>query len=789
MLRHFILISLRSFLRFRTTFLINLIGLTGGLTCSLLIYLWVQDELAVDAYHANGYRIYQVMTNHHNADGIVTMDATPDPLAETLAKEMPEIEYAAAYTPSEWFGDFVIEKGDNKVKATGAFASNDYLKVFTLPILRGNGDQLLKDPNSIIISRSLARKLFDSEDVVGKTIRWRLVSLTNEVTITGVSDDAPGQTTQKFDFILSFEFWKNMLGSQDTWNNFNASAFILVRDGVDIAALGDKIHGFLKTKDANVTTTLLLQPFSRKYLHGTYVNGVPSGGRIEYVRLFSIIAIFILVIACINFMNLSTARASTRLKEVGVKKAFGVARTSLAMQYLTESTAMAVVCLMLSLVVVQISLPIFSLLTDKHLSLTWTSNTAWMILGMTALTGLMAGSYPALLLSGFSPATILKGRMGGSAGEQWARKGLVIFQFTLTIILIASVLVVYKQIEYIQGRHIGFDKEHVIRFQKEGTVATNFHAFLEGVRAIPEVEQASAISQNVLDVAAFTSDISWPGRDATQEIKFSSLIVEPGLIETLGMEMASGRSFSRDFNDSTAVLFNEAAIHAMGMTDPIGNSVTMWGQKREIVGVVKDFHFQSMHESIKPVVFALATQPLDLHHVMVRLSAGNETAAIQKIGSLYSEFNPGYSFDYSFLDHDFQRQYSAETKVASLSRYFAFIAILISCLGLFGLAAFTAERRVKEFGIRKVLGSSDLSLALLLSRDFTRVVLISVVLGIPVSYLLTQEWLRSFAYAIQLEWWYFVVAGLSALLISWLTVGSQALKAARSNIVESLRTE
>lgn len=790
MLQHFSLIALRSFARFKSTFIINVIGLSTGLACTLFIYLWVQDELAVDAFHENGDRLYQVMTNHNNSDGIVTMDATPDPLAETLALEVPEVEYAAAATPSFWFGDFVLEEGENKIKARGEFAGNDFLKMFTIPVERGNPASLLTDPNSVVISQSLAERIFKSQDVVGRTLTWRLVSLSNEVTITGVFRDLPASSSERFDFLLSFEYWKQLVQSQENWSNFNASAYILLKEGVDGKALNVKIRDYIKSKDPNTNVTLLLQPYADKYLHGKYVNGQASGGRIEYVRLFSIIAGFILLIACINFMNLSTARASRRMKEIGIKKAFGVSRASLAMQYLTESIFISMFCLVVAVVMVELSLPVLNEVTGKSLLFHWTPVAIATLVSIAAITGILAGSYPALFLSGFSPGDVLKGRMPVAAGEAWARKGLVVFQFSLTIILISSVLVIHQQIGYIQSRNIGFDKDHVIHFQKEGAIAEKLDAFLGELRRHPDVAEASSISQNIIDVQAFTGDVVWPGKDAGQAVKFAVLTVHEDLIETLGMKVTQGRSFSRDFQDnSSRLMFNEAAIRLMGLREPVGQRITFWGEECEVIGVVGDFHFQSLHETVKPVVFVLASQPLDLHHVMVRLKAGSEASAIEGVRSIYQQFNPGYSFDYQFLDQDFQRQYSSETRVGSLSTYFAGMAVAISCLGLFGLVTFTAERRRKEIGLRKALGSSSLNIVLLLTRDFTRIVIAAIAVGVPISYLVAREWLKTFAFAIELEWWYFLVAGLSALVIAWLTVGAQALKAASTKPAEVLRAE
>lgn len=789
MIRHFALIALRSFVRFKNTFIVNVVGLTSGLSCALFIYLWVQDEYMVNAYHENRDRLYQVLTNHHNADGIVTMDATPDPLAETLASSMPEVEYAAAATPSSWFGDFVLEDGDNKTKAMGEFVANDYFRMFTIPVIRGNISSLLTDKNSIVISQSLAHRMFGTDDIIGKTITWRLVNISNLVKVTGVFQDLPSHSSERFDFVLSFEYWKQMLQSQDNWGNYNASAYVLLRDGTDPARFNDKIRDFLDTKVPETSTTLLLQRYDEKYLNGNYENGLPAGGRIQYARLFLIIAGFILVIACINFMNLSTARATRRMKEIGIKKAFGVGRGSLALQYLTESTLISILCLILAVALVDLALPLLDSVTGKSLQFHWSAGQIAVLLIIGLATGLLAGSYPALLMSGYAPGDVLKGRIPSTGREGWARKGLVVFQFSITIILFCSVMVVYKQIQFIQTKGIGFDKDHVIHFQKEGAIANKLDEFLSAVRQLPEVEDASAISQNVIDTQAFTGDVSWPGKDETQAVKFAVLAVDERLIETLGMEMALGRSYSDQYNDTARLIFNESAIRTMGLDDPIGQRIRYGGRDREIIGVVKDFHFQSLHETVKPMVMLPATQPLDLHHVVVRLAAGSEAEGIEKIRTAYENFNPGYVFDFQFLDQDFQHQYNAELRVSSLSKYFAVMAITISCLGLFGLVTFTAEQRRKEIGIRKALGSSSLAVMLLLTSEFTRIVLLAIAIGIPLSWIAAREWLSTFAFSIELNWLYFALGGICALALAWATVAGQALKASMAKPADVLRSE
>jgi ABC-type antimicrobial peptide transport system permease subunit len=566
---------------------------------------------------------------------------------------------------------------------------------------------------------------------------------------------------------------------------------VILHEGTDVEALNEKIGDFVTSHGDQKNVTLFLKKYSTQYLYGRFENGVQSGGRIEYVRLFSIIAIFILFIACINFMNLSTARASRRAKEVGIKKAVGARRGSLFGQYISESLLITLLSLGTALLIVWIFLPQFNQITDKQMQLEFSDPKllTW-FLGITIFTGVLAGSYPALYLSGFKPVVILKGEMRGSIGELIARKGLVVFQFTLSVILIVAVLVVYRQIEFVQNKNLGYEKDNVIYFETNGRVDENVNTFLTEIKNIPGVVNASSIGHDMIGRQNNTSGLQWDGKDPESKILFENVRVNYDLLETLGIEMVDGRTFSRDFStDSSKIIFNEAAIKVMGYEEePIGKTITLWeNYDFEIVGVAKDFHFQSLHTQVNPLFFRLV--PDQTWNVMVKISGGQEKETLERIKRFYEDYNPGFTFDYQFLDDEYQRQYAAEQRVATLSRYFAGLAIVISCLGLFGLAAFTAERRIKEIGIRKALGSSVSNIFYLLTSDFTKLVVLSILIALPVSYMLVYSWLERFAFRIQLGAWFFIGAGLIALVIAWITVGSQAIKAARVNPAECLKDE
>lgn len=793
MFRHTLILIYRNFKRFKSTALINFVGLSTGLACTLLIYLWVNDELGIDRFHKNDNRLFQVMANHHLSQGIETWTATPDLLAETMADELPEIEYATAIiNPEEWFGKFTLSTPNEKYKAIGQFAGKDFFNLFSYELIQGNKHQVLTQKNSMAISEELALKLFNTtNNVIGKAIEWQLQNWQGQHQITGVFKSTPANSSQQFDFIIPFEAFKDIslkMGRNLHWDNHGPSTYIVLKEGINEDRFNDKISGFIKSKYEDSDVTLFLAPYSENYLHGQYENGKSAGGRIIYIKLFSLIALFILVIACINFMNLSTAKASSRTKEIGVKKVVGAGRKALIYQYLGESISMTFISLLGAVLLVAVLLPQFNEITGKQLSLDFEIGIVLSFIGIGLFTGLVAGSYPALYLSAFNPALVLKGKSNKSVRELWARKGLVIFQFTLSVILIVSVLVIYRQIEFVQSQNLGYNKDNILYFEKEGNVAKDQEAFTRQLKNVPGIVNVSSISTSMTGSHATTFGIDWEGKNPDEDINFEQVDVDYDLIETMSMEMKEGRSFSRDYStDTTKIIFNEAAIEAMGLINPIGAQVNVWGQDYEIIGVTRDFHFESFHEKVNPLFMFLRPQRTNL--IMTRIEAGREREIIERFESIYEKFNPGYSLQYKFLDQAYQAQYQAEERIAALSKYFAGLAIVISCLGLFGLAAYTAERRMKEIGIRKILGSSYFGIISLLSRDFTTMVLIAIVIAMPISHRLSEGWLESFAYRIDLQWWFFLVPGLVALVIAWFTVGIQVLKAAATNPLLYLRDE
>ena len=784
MLRHHLILAYRNYRKFKSSFIINLLGLSSGLACTMLIYLWVDDELKMNGFHKNDERLFQVMAHQHYSNEIMTTSSTPGLLAEALKEEIPDIEFAATTT---WINTQTLSYGDLNQKAEGYFVGRDYFSIFSYELIHGEPSQVLQDKNSIVISESLARNIFGKDaDAIGKQVEWQHQKT---FMVTGVFKDIPHSSSYQFDFVLPFDAFKDDNEWVLNWQNNGPSTFVSLRKHAISQDVSAKITDFIKTKHEETHIKLFLQKYSERYLHGSYENGVLSGGRIEYVHLFSIIALFILTIACINFMNLSTARASRRAKEVGIKKAVGAPKMALITQFITEAFAMSLASMLLACIIVFLFLPEFNQITDKEIVIDPTPGMIISILIIIVVTGFVSGSYPALYLSGFRPVKVLKGEIRGSVGELWARRGLVIFQFSLSILLIISVIVVYKQVEFVQNKHLGYDKENIFYFPIEGRIEKHLETFISELKQLPGVLNASSSGHNFLGQQNNTYGVEWDNKDPYDKILFENVRINYDMIETIGVQLKEGRTFSKQFsNDTSKVVFNEAAIAVMDMEDPVGKTVKLWGEKDvEIIGVVENFHFQSLHEEVNPLFFILI--PEQTWNVMVRIESGRTKEALSHVQKFYESFNPGFAFTYEFIDQRYAQQYAAEQRVSVLSRYFAGIAILISCLGLFGLAAFTAERRIKEIGIRKVLGSSVGNIVYLLTSDFTKMVFYSILIAIPIAYFSIRNWLDKFAYRIDLDMWFFIGAGICALVIAWLTVSYQAIRAAFINPAECLRDE
>jgi putative ABC transport system permease protein len=803
MLNNHLKMTWRRLLRERQFTILNLVGLSTGLTCAILIGLWVHDELRIDHDNVKDKQLFQVLQNGHNQQGIETVEPTPGLLASALREEVPEIEYSTSVIPATWFSNKgLISVDDTHIRVSGQFVGKEYFEIFTCPFIEGAQNQLFSDKYRIAISDALAIKLFHtSSHIIGKTITWNQDNFNGQYQIVGVFKSLRAHRTAQFDMLLNYDLFLEKNPKLENWDNSDPSTYVIVKAGADIDRLGQKISRFVKTKNEKSDVSLLLQKYADRYLYNHYENGAPSGGRIEYLRLFTIIALFILVVACINFMNLSTARASRRLKEVGVKKVMGASRATLIRQYLGESLFMAFLSLLISITMVLCVLPAFNSITGKELRLQFDSSLILGIFVITTFTGLVAGSYPALYLSGFKAAAVLKGKLRSSVGELSARKGLVIFQFVLSAVLIVSVLVVYKQMQYIRSTDLGYNRDHIIFFDKGGIESEtkedykpgglfekNLISFIDQIKQIPGVIDATNFRHSITNRHGGTTDVQWEGKQPGDLTSFTDLAAGYDFIETLGIQMAAGRSFSREFGaEKSKIIFNQAAINAMGLKNPIGKIVHVWGEDKQIIGVAKDFHFESFYENLKPCFFDFSYNR-HVSRIMVKINAGTEKSTIGRIAEFYHDFS-GEHLQYQFLDADYQALYTSEERVSLIARYFAGLAILISCLGLFGLAAFTAQKRQKEIGIRKVVGASGLQVGLMLSKEFLKPVMISMLIAFPISWWAMSAWLHVFAYRITMGLTIFIIAGALILLITMLTVGFQSIKAALTNPVGSLRNE
>jgi predicted permease len=788
MLRNYIKIAWRNLWKNKTFSFINILGLALGMACSLLIMIWVQSELKMDHFHQNDSRLYRVMENQHYVGVINTFPSTPGVLAENIVKDFPEIQLASQML---WENTPLFTVGNTFEKEKGRYVQGDFLTMFSFPLKEGDPKTALKRPDGLVISQKLADKYFKGQNPMGKTVR---IDNTNDVLVTGVLADAPENSSLKFDFLLSYDHWQKENQWSKSWDNNGPRCYVLLAPNASVDKVNAKIKNYIKTKNKNSNVELFLQNYGESYLYSKWEGGVQDGGRIEYVRIFSIVAIFILAIACINFMNLATARSVKRAKEVGVRKVVGAYRNSLMGQFLGESMLITLLSLVLSVLLVLLILPAFNTLTEKHLSLNFSNPTFLLLLvSLAILTGLISGSYPALFMSSLNPVVILKGSLKFKSSATYFRKGLVVLQFGLSIMLILGTLVVYRQIQFIQTKNLGYDRENLLYMPLEGDLQRNFPTLQQELAHQPGIKSVTCAQSDPLEVGSSTQGVKWPGKDTTQLILFSQNAISYDYIKTMGIKLLDGRDFSKDFStDTSHYIINEASARKIGYKSPVGKELTMWNRKGKIIGLMKDFHYNSLHQAIEPLILHLQRGNDTTRNwgtVLVRTQPGQSKQAIASMETAFKKFNPHFPFKYSFTDQEFASLYKAENTVSKLSSYFAFLAIFISCLGLFGLAAFTAEQRTKEIGIRKVLGATVPNLVGMLSKEFILLVLLASFIAFPLGWYFLSGWLEKYAYRIDLEWWYFLAAIVVAVLIALFTVSFQSIKAALMNPVKSLRTE
>ncbi|WP_222930347.1 ABC transporter permease [Larkinella punicea] len=788
MIRNYVKISLRNLIRNQAFSAINIAGLALGMASSLLIFLWIQDELRIGTHYPNAAHLYRVM-EHEITDGqIVTDDNTPGILADELKKQFPEVVYAAGFSGGE---DHVLSVGDKVARQSGCFVGTDWLTMYSIPLVAGSVKTALNSPTSLVISKKLAEIYFgNAQAALGKSIRF---DNRNDYQVTAVFENQPAHSPDQYDFLLNWEGYLKREPWLNKWDNYGPGTRLQLRADADPNRLNAKLKTFLKGRNKdigpNFNIEMFLQPETEAFLYSNFKNGHRDGGRIDYVRLFIIVAVFVLFIACINFMNLATARSVKRAREVGVRKVVGAERSSLIGQFMGEAMLLTTLSLGLAVGLVMLVLPVFNQLTEKHLALPVDQPVFWAALvGLLIGTGGVAGSYPALFLSSLNPVRVLKGALRFGASAQLFRRGLVVFQFVLSMLLISGTVVIYQQLRYIQTKNLGYDRENLISIPSEGEIAQKFMLFKAELLQSPGIQAVSSMQTNPLYNGNTTESVSWTGKDPSAVISFNNTAVGYDFAKTLNVKFIRGRDFSPDFRtDSTNYLINEAAARRMGYKDPVGQPLTFWNKPGKIVGLIENFHFNSLHDPIKPLIIRLANRPFG--NILIRTQPGQTKQALASIEALYQKLNPKFPFTYSFVDTEYEKLYRSETVVGTLSTLFAVLAIFIACLGLFGLAAFMAEQRTKEIGVRKVLGASVSSIVTLLSQDFLKLVLIAIVIASPLAWYAMNRWLQGFAYKIDIDWWVFALTGLLSVGIALLTVSFQSIKAALMNPVKSLRSE
>lgn len=792
MFRNFLKITWRSQVRSKSFSLLNIFGLAVGAACSLLIILWVRDEKGIDNFHENGDRLYilyeRQFLNHIPNAGY----GTEGLLANELKQTIPDIELASSFA---WITDdpdrLLFEVGDKAMKFDGCYADADYFKMMSFPLLEGNMSTALNSPSSISISETMAKAFFgDARHAINKTITYENKK---DLLVTAVFKDVPSKASTKYDFIIN---WKEFLSENPwatDWGNTGINTIILLRKTAKVDLVKKQLKGFLdkyKGKSANYNAELEMQPFGDSYLNSTFKDGYISGGRVTYVKLFSLIAIFILIVACINFMNLATARSIKRGKEIGVRKVVGASKFSLVRQLIGEALVVATISVFVALLLVVLSLPAFNQLTGKNIEFPYADSVFWInVLALISVMGILSGSYPAFVLASFNPITVLKGKLRFGKTSLLLRKGLVVFQFTLSMILIIGTILIAKQMKYVRNMNLGYDRENLIYLPMDGDLPNKYEVFKQEALNAEGIKSISWSGELPTAVGSQTWGIDWEGKDPNMNQLFTQTAVGYDYVKTLNLDLLEGRDFSKQYaTDSTSFLVNEAALKVLGFKDPIGKTLNVWGKKGQIVGILKDFHFSSLHERIAPLILRSGGDDL-WGHILIRLESGKTHEAIENLKAILKTVNPKMSFTFSFVDEAHQRLYEKEAMVSRLCDYFAFLGIFISCLGLFGLTMFTAQQRTKEFAIRKTLGANPLTIFGMQLKEVILLIFISLLIASPLGWWAMQNWLQSFAYHTSLDWRVFAIASFAVLIIAVFTVASQAMSAALKNPTIGLNEE
>ena len=787
MFKTYLKTSLRTLWKNRGFSFLNITGLAIGIACASLIFLWVEDEVTFNHYFQNRDNLYKVKDNQTYDGSTYTFDATPGPLAQGLKLDIPGIRNTAR---SSWGNRVLFSLKDQTIYEQGAYVDSTFLSMFQLHFLNGDPGHAFDQLYSIVLSRKMAVKFFGSTDIVGKTIK---VDNNHDYVISGVFEDLPENVSFKFDWLSPFQIMLNDNSWLLQWGNNGIVTYVETYPNVSIEKINKQLHGYIQTKDTSLIARLALYPMNRWRLYDSFENGKEVPGRIKYVNLFSLIAWIILIIACINFMNLATARSEQRAREIGVRKVLGAGRSKLIVQFIGESLLMSIISAVLAVIIVYLSISAFNNLVQKHLSVNLLEPVHLVgLLTIAILCGLIAGSYPAFYLSSFNPIGILKAiNVKSASGTAIIRKGLVVMQFAVSIIFIISTIIIYLQIEHVKDRNIGYNREGLVYLDLTGNMKNNFGVIKQDFLQTGLISNAALSSSMSLELGSNSGNFEWEGKDPSKQILITQEAVSPEYISTIGMKLTSGRDFYPDMkSDSNNIIINEALAKIIHHKQIIGTVISRGGGSRyTVVGVVKDFLYNDMYSSPAPLILFSDTSSF-INFLSIRLNKNaNLGAAISGIASVLKKDNPGYPVESKFVDKSFDQLFQTETLIGNLAGVFAILAIIISCLGLFGLAAYTAERRTKEIGIRKILGASVQGLAGLLSRDFLLLVVLSCMIAFPVAWWTMSNWLLNYQYHIVISWWIFIGSGLTALFIALITVSFQAIKAAVANPVKSLRTE
>lgn len=787
MLKNYIAITLRNLRKNATYSFINIAGLATGITCSLLILLWVYDELSFDRFHPKSNRLYQVWVNAEFDGKITSWNSLPLPTYQALKSEHSNIVNSSA---SDWGGKHLLSVGDEGIRKTGYYVGGEFLTMFEFPLIKGNATQVLGEPYAIVLTESTAKALFGDEDPINKMVR---LNNKDELKVTGLLKDIPKNSSFQFDFLLPWKLYQTdqwVKDNEDNWGNYSFQVYVELNDSESEAGVENAIDDLLtRHGQDDFPHELFLHPLNRWRLHSDFENGKEAGGMIDYVQMFFVIALFVLIIACINFMNLSTARSERRAREVGIRKSVGSGRGQIALQFIGESIFISLLAFGIALLATELVLPFYNDLVEKQLAINYTSLSFWgFALCLVFFTGIVAGSYPAFYLSSFRPVRVLKGKVQVGRNASLPRKVLVTLQFGFSILLIIGTIVIYKQIELVKNRDLGYSQENLITVASTRQIQENFEPLKNALLQSGVVASVTRSNSAITEINS-NNFLGWPGKPEDQRVIFATIAADYDYTKTMGIKVLQGRDFSQDFkSDTAAILINKTALDIMGLEDPIGQQLDLWGSKRELIGVVDDVLMGSPYAPVGPMFVVLL--PGWINAITIRIEPTKDlSSSLKTIGEVFKKYNPGYPFEYDFADDAFAKKFSTIEMTSNLANLFAFLALLITGLGLFGLAAFTAEQRTKEIGIRKVLGASVSGLVRLMSTDFSKLVILAFCIAAPLAWWMLDTFLQRYTYRIDIPWWVFPLTGVLSLLFAVAIVSTQALRAARANPVNSLRNE